>query len=46
MNQTYFEWYEIDVNVVPNVLINQCCSEYFNIVEGLWIAEKRFIADL
>ena len=33
MNQTYFEWYEFDVNVVrvyslQPVLVNQRCSEY------------------
>ena len=25
MHQTYFEWYELDVNIV---LINQRCNEY------------------
>ena len=34
MNQTYFEWYEFDVNVVSIILIatctykSTCCSEY------------------
>ena len=35
MNQTYFEWYEFDVNVVlyslQLVLTNQRCSEYESI---------------
>ena len=36
MNQTYFEWYEFDVNVllilIVLILINQHCTEYeFNI---------------
>ena len=27
LNQTYFEWYEFDVNVAL-ILMNQRCSEY------------------
>ena len=33
MNQTYFEWYEIDVNVVRLLIATdthnvQCCDDY------------------
>ena len=40
MNQTYFEWYEFDVNAysLQPVVINQRCSEY----EWIRVAEFKY----
>ena len=57
MNQTYFECYEFDVNIVLTLIvlifINQYCSEFILLThmyskynECLWVSKKQFISDL